>query len=158
MERLTFKNGDGIACVRDDQCYEEQGGHYCGSAIDRLADYEDLGMLAEEIVDAVQQDTAQFDPMQALQIVAALDLLNKYQQAEKDGRLVVLPCKVGDTVYFDLFGKIIEKQVFSIVSFSNSTRIYCDGTSEHFRPEDVGKTFFLTREEAEAALEAEQDG
>lgn len=91
MDRLTFKNGDGVACVRGDQCYEEQSGHYCGSAIDRLADYEDLGMLAEEIVDAVQQDTAQFDPMQALQIVAALDLLNKYQQAERAGRLVILP-------------------------------------------------------------------
>ena len=75
-------------------------------------------------------------------------------EADKDGRLVVLPCKVGDTVYFALLGRIIEKQVFSIVSFSNSTRIYCDGTSEYFRPEDIGKTFFLTREEAEAALEA----
>lgn len=78
-------------------------------------------------------------------------------EADKDGRLVVLPCKVGDTVYFALLGRIIEKQVFSIVSFSNSTRIYCDGTSEYFRPEDIGKTFFLTREEAEAALEAMKD-
>ena len=78
-------------------------------------------------------------------------------EADKDGRLVVLPCKVGDTVYFALLGRIIEKQVFSIVSFSNSTRIYCDGTSEYFRPEDIGKTFFLTREAAEAALEAMKD-
>lgn len=69
-------------------------------------------------------------------------------KADKDGRVVVLPCKVGDTVYFVLLGRIIEKQVFSIVSFSNSTRIYCDGTSEYFGPEDIGKTFFLTREEA----------
>ena len=71
--------------------------------------------------------------------------------------MVALPCKVGDTVYFALLGKIIEKQVFSIVSFSNSTRIYCDGTSEYFRPEDIGTTFFLTREAAEAALEAMKD-
>ena len=79
-------------------------------------------------------------------------------EADKAGRLVVLPCKVKDTVYFVLLGRIIEKQVFSIVSFSNSTRIYCDGTSEYFRPEDIGKTFFLTREEAEKALEAKKDG
>ena len=71
--------------------------------------------------------------------------------------MIVLPCKVGDTVYFALLGRIIEKQVFSIVSFSNSTRIYCDGTSEYFRPEDIGKTFFLAREEAEKAL-AEMEG
>lgn len=83
--------------------------------------------------------------------------LRELAEADKDGRLVVLPCKVGDTVYFALLGKIIEKQVFSIVAFSNSTRIYCGGTSEYFRPEDIGKTFFLTREEAEKALEAMKD-
>ena len=87
----------------------------------------------------------------------ALDRFRQLAKADKDGRLAVLLCKVGDTVYFTLLGKIIEKQVFSIVSFSNSTRIYCSGTSEYFRPEDIGKTFFLTREEAEKALEAKKD-
>ena len=81
------------------------------------------------------------------------DRLRELAEADKDGRVVVLPCKVGDTVYFALLGRIIEKQVFSIVSFSNSTRIYCGGTSEYFRPEDIGKTFFLTREEAERAMQ-----
>ena len=80
--------------------------------------------------------------------------LSEIAEAEKDGRVVVLPCKVGDTVYFALLGRIIEKQEFSIVSFSNSTIICCGGTSECFRPEDIGKTVFLTREEAENALEA----
>ena len=84
--------------------------------------------------------------------------IRELAEADKDGRCIVLPCKVGDTVYFALIGRIIEKQVFSIVSFSNSTRIYCGGTSEYFRPEDIGKTFFLTREEAEKALEAMKDG
>ena len=83
--------------------------------------------------------------------------LRELAEADKDGRLMVLPCKVGDTVYFALLGRIIEKQVFSIVSFSNSTRIYCGGTSEYFRPEDIGKTFFLARAEAEKALR-EMDG
>lgn len=87
--------------------------------------------------------------------------LRELAEADEDGRVVVLPCKVGDTVYFALLGRIIEKQVFSIVSFSNSTRIYCGGTSEYFRPEDIGKTFFLTREEAERAMqemEGKKDG
>ena len=87
--------------------------------------------------------------------------LRELAEADKDGRLVMLPCKVGDTVYFALIRRIIEKQVFSIVSFSNSTRIYCGGTSEYFRPEDIGKTVFLTREEAEKALqgmEGKKDG
>ena len=87
------------------------------------------------------------------ELCGGFDRLRELAEADKDGRVVVPPCKVGDTVYFALFGRIIEKQVFSIVSFSKSTRIYCGGTSEYFRPEDIGKTFFLTSEEAEKALQ-----
>ena len=91
------------------------------------------------------------------ELCGGFDSLRELAEADKDGRVVVLPCKVGDTVYFALLGRIIEKQVFSIVSFSNSTRIYCGGTSEYFRPEDIGKTFFLTSEEAEQALQEMED-
>ena len=95
------------------------------------------------------------------ELCGGFDRLRELAEADKDGSMVVLPCKVGDTVYFALLGRIIEKQVFSIVSFSNSTRIYCGGTSEYFRPEDIGKTFFLARAEAEKALrgmEGKKDG
>jgi hypothetical protein len=117
-----------------------------------LRQYLDTGMTPEQcenakvIIESVFSDDT-----------SKAERIRKLLKADEDGRLVVLPCKVGDTVYFALLGRIIEKQVFSIVSFSNSTRIYCDGTSEYFRPEDIGKTFFLTREEAEAALEAMKD-
>ena len=87
------------------------------------------------------------------ELCGGFDHLRELAEADKDGCVVVLPCKMGDTVYFALLGRIIEKQVFSIVSFSNSTRIYCGGTSEYFRPEDIGKTFFLARAEAEKALQ-----
>lgn len=121
-------------------------------AADRLAAYEDTG-LEPEVVTAVKHslmgkaiaEIKEFDGI-------PVDRLRELAQAEQDGRLVVLPCKVGDTVYFTLLGRIIEKPVFSIVSFSASARIYCAGTSEYFRPEDFGKTVFPTREEAEAAL------
>ena len=117
-----------------------------------LRQYLDTGMTPEQcenakvIIESVFSDDT-----------SKAERIRKLLKADEDGRLVVLPCKVGDTVYFALLGRIIEKQVFSIVSFSNSTRIYCDGTSEYFRPENIGKTFFLTREEAEAALEAMKD-
>lgn len=120
---------------------------------DRLAAYEKTGLTPEEI--DMDHEAAE----QLRQLCRDYDLgrLVNLAEADKDGRIVVLPCKVGDTVYFALLGKIIGKQVFSIVSFSNSKRIYCGGTSEYFRPEDIGKTFFLTREEAEKALEAMKD-
>lgn len=82
-----------------------------------------------------------------------LDRLRELAQANREGRCVVLPCKFGNKVYFPLLGRIIEKTVYSIVTFSNSQRIYCDGTSEFFRPENFGKTVFLTRAAAEKALE-----
>ena len=166
MDRLTndaWRNFDPWECCGQDKCCQrgchDPGGCTKGCVVPRLyarlGTYEDTGLTPEEII---QMQETHLGGMDMLAIYNALDMLEKYQVAEKDGRLVVLPCKVGDTVYFALLGRIIEKQVFSIVSFSNSTRIYCDGTSEYFRPEDIGKTFFLTRKEAEKALEAKQEG
>ena len=117
----------------------------------RLKAYEDTGLTPEEIKAPFTEDEMTNLAAQALGVEPRR--LRELAEADKDGRVVVLPCKVGDTVYFALLGRIIEKQVFSIVSFSNSTRIYCGGTSEYFRPEDIGKTFFLAREEAERAME-----
>ena len=148
MERLTYFK-DGYWRVNF------SGVQYQADFVDRLAAYEDTGLTPEEIKAPFTEDTMINMAAQALGVEPSS--LRELAEADKDGRLVVLPCKVGDTVYFALLGKIIEKQVFSIVSFSNSTRIYCGGTSEYFRPEDIGKTFFLTREEAEAALEAMKD-
>ena len=107
--------------------------------------------MPEEIKAPFTEDTMINLAAQALGVEPSR--LREIAEADKDGRVVVLPCKVGDTVYFALLGRIIEKQVFSIVSFSKSTRIYCGGTSEYFRPEDIGKTFFLARAEAEKALQ-----
>ena len=143
MERLTKRLHDGKVVTDCDSC-EQKKDKQCtfsecrASLIKRLEAYEGIA-----------------EPC------GGIDRLRELAEADKDGRVVVLPCKVGDTVYFALLGRIIEKQVFSIVSFSNSTRIYCGGTSEYFRPEDIGKTFFLTREEAEKALqemEGKKDG
>ena len=124
------------------------------AAWERLARYEDARLSPAEVHSMYGEWNAM---MSVLNSIGSYDRLRELAEADRDGRVVVLPCKVGDTVYFALLGRIIEKQVFSIVSFSNSTRIYCDGTSEYFRPEDIGKTFFLAREEAEKAL-AEMEG
>ena len=151
MERLTF---DGNFCDIA-QCKElpcPYNGSFSQRKVwERLKAYEDTKLEPAMCANyKTFEDEAISKGVTFKRIVALME-------ADRAGRLVVLPCKVGDTVYFALLGKIIEKQVFSIVSFSNSTRIYCGGTSEYFRPEDIGKTFFLTREEAEAALEAMKD-
>lgn len=120
-----------------------------------LREYLDTELTPEEVLSMKFEWCTMMDALNS--IGGGYTRLRELAKADRDGRLVVLPCKVGDTVYFAFLGRIIEKQVFSIVSFSNSIRIYCDGTSEYFRPEDIGETFFLTREEAEKALEGKRN-
>ena len=165
MERLTEWNDEQTRHAYYPRCFEEPcyGGGckindcpFETAVCDRLAAYEDTGLSPEKVSWMKEVIEAAFD-----NDTSRIERAHNLHVADKEGRVVVLPCKVGDTVYFALFGRIIEKQVFSIVSFSNSTRIYCGGTSEYFRPEDIGKTFFLTREEAEKALqemEGKKDG
>lgn len=123
-----------------------------------LRAYKATGLTLEEVLPKDKADEIALKLMRLadLESLCSYTRLRELAEADENGRLVVFPFKVGDTVYFALLGRIIEKQVFSIVSFSNSTRIYCDGTSEYFRPEDIGKTFFLTREEAEKVLKTKE--
>ena len=163
MERLTKWNESSYKHAYYPRCFKEPcyGGGCkikdCPFEIavcERLAAYEDTGLTPKEVTALGELfDYALKESKTLTEQLTLLHHIRELAEADKDGRVVVLPCKVGDTVYFALLGRIIEKQVFSIVSFSNSTRIYCDGTSEYFRPEDIGKTFFLAREEAEKALE-----
>ena len=76
-------------------------------------------------------------------------------EADRDGRLVVLPCKVGDKLYRVFDGNISEHEVQNMKYFARQRRLGIDMTP--FFPDAgrfIGKTVFLTREEAEKALEA----
>ena len=70
-------------------------------------------------------------------------------KADKDGRLVVLPCKVGDTVY-RIFNPSDREPVISAHTLMSVD--YIVRWLDKF-----GKTVFLTRKEAEKALEAMKD-
>nr|DAS62415.1 MAG TPA: hypothetical protein [Caudoviricetes sp.] len=164
MERLTKRLSSGAPTYNyPASCYfgDDSGPDRIAQSafrqrcVERLADYEDTGRTPEEVTALGNLfDYALEESKTLTEQLALLNRIRELAEADKNGCVIIVPCKVGDTVYFALLGKIIEKQVFSIVAFSNSTRIYCGGTSEYFRPEDIGKTFFLTREEAEKALEA----
>lgn len=89
-----------------------------------------------------------------------LDRLKELVEADREGRCVVLPCKIGDTVYDIRMGKITEKAIISIhFLLSNSVNHLCLQAINNrdaittIETENLGKTVFLTREEAEAALE-----
>lgn len=77
-------------------------------------------------------------------------------KADREGRVVMLPCKIGDTVWFTTVCHGVQPLRIKKI------QMYIVVTEEHEYGElpvwDLGKTVFLTREEAEKALEAEQGG
>lgn len=90
-----------------------------------------------------------------------LSRLEEICNAEREGKCVVLPCKVGDALYkvvelvngerFISDGKMFEYIVSPAgkeIYFSEETTRY----SIWLDAEQIGKTVFLTREAAEAAL------
>lgn len=84
-----------------------------------------------------------------------VERIRELLKADKDGRLVVLPCKLGDKLYRVFAGEIFEYRVGSMKYFAIQGR--WDIETYPFCPcveSSIGKTIFLTREEAEKALEA----
>ena len=79
-------------------------------------------------------------------------------EAEREGRLVVLPCKVGDKVFITNLLKYEKQYYFKNYYFNFNgeiiMNIYDRFEKENYpiKLNDFGKTVFLTREEAEKAL------
>ncbi len=116
----------------------------------RLKAYEDTGLMPDEIR-AMQEE--HFSGLEMAKLHSALMELKKYQEADKDGRLVVLPCKIGDKLYRVSYGEILEHRVGSMKYFAIQGR--WDIETYPFCPyveSSIGKTIFLTREEAEKVL------
>lgn len=113
------------------------------------------------------------------EIDAVYRKLKDYEDLEEQGRLIKLPCKVGDTVYvvtspFNVFDdieydenmkdEVYESYVSSITFYEcgEQYRIYAKATNHfigaYFRECDFGKTVFLTKSEAEAKLKELRGG
>lgn len=139
MERLTYRDKDGFPMMK------KRGGFKQGG-VERLAAYEDTGLTPEEfaaywvfIQDLIGDQKAS----------ETLSHLRHLAQADKAGRLVVLPCEVGTATYYihypiavypDESEPEIKRGIFTL----------CD-------LDRVGHSVFLTREEAEKALEGKRN-
>lgn len=159
--RLTKRNADGIACSAlpfESSTYD---------LVDKLAKYEDTGLSPEEIKEKTEG------------VLELYDKLKPYADAEEQGRLVILPCKVGDIIWFCISerryflnpavyqGIVTELKsvqrmnqsqlILAIVEY-NYDSPWKPGTLErsemHCSFEEYGDwvRFYLTREEAETAL------
>lgn len=165
MERLTkhskqTSHENGICCThfRGPECLEVGGNcamncKWEEAAWSRLAAYEEKELEPEEIT-AMQHTLDEYHKV-------ADPLL----RAQADGRLVVLPCKVGDTLWVTSnpwTGKLLKKPLDACV---NGMKMYPHGLyvnllidtrkingTRDYEINHIGKTVFLTREEAEKAL------
>lgn len=159
MERLTFEgNFCDIAQCRDLAC--QQSGTCTQRLVwERLKDYEDTGLTPEEIKAPFTEDAMINLAAQALGVEA--DRLRELAEADKDGRLTVLPCKVGEKIYY-LNGKyIIQVEVVGYKVDETGAWLFIGETYNpetnrayhcDLETERIGKTVFLTREEAERAM------
>ena len=130
-----------------------------------LAAYEDTGITAEEIT--ATASLPMFVKVASAALGTTPDHLRELVDADKDGRLVVLPCKVGEKLWVigrDNVPREMALEVPDIRTVCTDEDNLCMSTCNR-KPDgfcayrlrndgaDVGKTVFLTREEAEKALE-----
>ena len=121
-----------------------------------LREYLDTELTPEEI----DMDHEAAEQLRHLCRDCDLDRLEKLAEADKAGRLVVLPCKVGDTVYRivrDADPHITRDEVRNMYFADDMTLCVELVGGRIILSEKFGKTVFLTREEAEKALEAMKD-
>lgn len=158
MERLTFEgNFCDIAQCRELPC------KYDGTCTqrlvwERLKAYEDKGLTPEEVERSKLEIEA--GCVRAIARMYGIDInrLRKFAEADRDGRVVVQPCKVGDKLYRVFAGEIFEHRVGSMKYFAIQGR--WDIETYPFCPcveSSIGKTVFLTREEAKKAMKGETE-
>lgn len=167
MERLTKRGTDGQAMMDCEKCKADWTGKhgkpmadctalYCRNRLkDRLAAYEDRECAPEEVLPKDKADKIALKLMRLadLESLCSYTRLRELAEADKDGRLVVLPCKVGDTVY-RLFAGNPDNPVIATLKI-NTVAEAVKLIGKMGMHKYIGT--FLTREEAEKALEAMED-
>lgn len=161
MERLTKRLSSGASdynypasCYFDDNSGPDRIAQsaFRQRCVERLADYEDTERIPEEVSTLVKDFS---DLCTIVGECGGISRVRALAEADKDGRLVVLPCKVGDKLYRVFAGEIFEHRVGSMKYFAIQGQ--WDIETYPFCPyveNSIGKTIFLTREEAKKALEA----
>lgn len=157
MDRLTyrrpkFNNPVSNGACKDITCSDECDSCKINDLIAKLCAYEDTGLEPEEIADAVIAAKL----MAKSKIVSCFgvdaDHVRELVEAEQDGRMAVLPVKKGTKIF-----RVVDIPEHKCQGrmrghyFPSTKRIY-KGVMQWEDGSDFGKTVFLTREEAEAAL------
>lgn len=135
--------------------------------MERLTSYdENMGLLVNE-EERILSAKGFIDKDEMYKIMRHLaEKLKEYEDLEGKGKLLKLPCAVGDMVYAFYMAKVIELEVIKISWFTmdrgNVINVECLNTDwdcfRNFVFEEFGKAVFLTKEEADSALKELQKG
>lgn len=130
-----------------------------------LREYLDTGLTPEEVERSKLEIEA--GCVKAIARMYGIDInrLRKFAEADRAGRVVVLPCKVGDTVYFVNAKQILEFAVVGYavdetgISWVHSEHVDKIGNTNErtFSTDRFGKNTFFTSEEAEKAMKGETE-
>ena len=158
MERITFEGNfcdieqcRELPCKYDGNCTQKE-------VWERLKAYEDSGLSPQACAEAREIDETLSGCDYSISRMVEL------MKADKEGRVVVLPCRQGDELWtYGNFpqGREVYRFTVSDVSTLNGRTVLNTLGLGIIRPEDIGKTVFLSREEAEKALqemEGKKDG
>ena len=139
MERLTFEGTycdiaqcREFPCPYDGSCTQRQ-------VWERLKAYEDAGLSPQACAEAREIEETLSG------CGCSISRMVELMKADKDGRVLILPCKLGTKVY---------RIRYKIVDYPGKPEP--EITTTWFTPEyreDIGRTVFFTREEAEKALQ-----
>ena len=148
MERLTFEGNfcdiaqcRELPCKYDESCTQKE-------VWERLKAYEDAGLSPQACAEAreIEETLSGCD--------YSISRMVELMKADVEGRVLILPCKVGDKLYRVFAGEIFELRVGSMKYFAIQGQ--WDIETYPFCPRvegSIGKTIFLSREEAEKALQ-----
>ena len=155
MERLTFEgNFCEIARCKEVKCPYDTN-RIQKQVWERLKAYEDTGLTPEEVKRSKLEIEA--GCVKAIARTYGIDInrLRKFAEADRDGRVIVLPCEVGHAAYWVHNGIITDCHINRIQVNRKGVFLCLKNKKSHgaFRVDTcLGKTVFLTREEAEKAL------
>ena len=173
MKRLTKYLASGAAdynypadCYGGNDCNDRVAkSAYRQTCVERLAAYEETGLTPEEVLPKDKADEIALKLMRLadLESFCSYDRLRELAEADKDGRVAVLPRRVGDIVWANLDGmRHPRKCVIEFVNIGNhvTTIVFSavDGSREQYGVSSsaFGKTVFVTSEEAEKALKTKE--
>ena len=113
----------------------------------RLAAYEDSRCEPEEVLQKDKADEIALKLMRLADLVSlcSYDHLRELAEADKDGRAVILPCKVYETDGVRVYEHTVRE-----VNYETAV-------GPAFDKNAIGKSIFLTRAEAEKALQEMED-